>query len=66
MAYIQALGMDLEEPVVLALCEALKAPTMGEFSRNEFVEGWKNMGYTSLPANQPNTPRMLLILVPSP
>ena len=48
MAYIQALGMDLEEPAVLALCEALKSPTMGELSRTEFVEGWTNMGYSSL------------------
>ncbi|KAF8416677.1 Cullin binding-domain-containing protein [Terfezia claveryi] len=62
MAYIQGLGMDLEEPAVLALCEALKAPTMGEFSRNEFVEGWKNMGYTSLPTNQSHTFRMFLNL----
>lgn len=48
MAYVQALGLDLEEPAVLALCEALKAPTMGEFSRTGFVEGWKNMKYSDL------------------
>lgn len=48
MAFVQALGLDLEELAVLALCEALKAPTMGEFSRAGFVEGWKNMKYSDL------------------
>ncbi|KAF8465310.1 Cullin binding-domain-containing protein [Kalaharituber pfeilii] len=43
MAYIEALGMSLDEPAVLVLCEALKAPTMGELSRQGFVEGWKAM-----------------------
>ncbi|KAF8425181.1 Cullin binding-domain-containing protein [Tirmania nivea] len=58
MSYIQALGMDLEEPAVLVLCEALKAPTMGEFSRNEFVEGWKNMGCDTIEKMRAKIPEL--------
>lgn len=43
-AYIYAIGLNSEEVAVLALCEALKAPTLGVVSRQEFNEGWKEMG----------------------
>jgi len=41
MKFLPAIGVGLEEETVLVLAEALKAPTMGEFTREGFVEGWK-------------------------
>ena len=40
MKYLQDLEVPLDEPVVLALLTELTAPTMGEFTRKGFVEGW--------------------------
>jgi len=48
MRYLQALDVGLEEPTVLAVAELLKAPTMGEFSREGFIEGWKSQNADSL------------------
>ncbi|KAI9683895.1 MAG: Scaffold-type E3 ligase [Trizodia sp. TS-e1964] len=42
MAYIQDLKLSLEEVTVLAVLEMLQAPTIGEFARAPFVEGWKS------------------------
>jgi DCN1-like protein 1/2 len=44
MAYFEKLNLSLEDPTVLALSEALKSPTMGEFTRQGFVEGWGTSG----------------------
>jgi DCN1-like protein 1/2 len=40
--YFQDLGIDLEDVGVFVLGEFLKAPTMGEFLRSGFVEGWRS------------------------
>ncbi|KAI5807079.1 Cullin binding-domain-containing protein [Geopyxis carbonaria] len=48
MAYLEALGVGLEEPTVLVLAEALRAPTMGEFERGAFVAGWQALRIDSL------------------
>lgn len=55
MRYLQDIGIGLEEPTVLVVAELLQAPTMGEFSRDGFVEGWKACGYIPklLPCNPP-------------
>jgi DCN1-like protein 1/2 len=45
MRYLQDIGIGLEEPTVLVVAELLKAPTMGEFAREGFVDGWKACGY---------------------
>ncbi|KAK9468837.1 Cullin binding-domain-containing protein [Lipomyces arxii] len=42
--YIQDLGVDLEDPVVLALAYKLSAPTVGQFSKQGFINGWQEMG----------------------
>ncbi|EWC48177.1 hypothetical protein DRE_02281 [Drechslerella stenobrocha 248] len=44
MAYFEALGLQLEDPTVLALSKALDSPSMGEFTRKGFVEGWSQLG----------------------
>jgi hypothetical protein len=40
MAYLEKLGVDPEGLEVLAVLETIQAPTMGEMSREGFVEGW--------------------------
>lgn len=47
MKYLQELGVKLDEPVLLVILTELKAPTMGEFTRDGFVDGWSNMRYTT-------------------
>jgi DCN1-like protein 1/2 len=48
MKYLQTLKLDLEDPVVLVLAYQLEAPSLGIFTRQGFVDGWKLMGYTAL------------------
>lgn len=43
MRYLQDLGIKLDEPVLLVILTELNAPTMGEFTRDGFVDGWNNM-----------------------
>ena len=42
MRYLSDLGVSLDEVVVLAILTELSAPTMGELTREGFVEGWKS------------------------
>jgi len=44
MRFLQAIDVGLEEPTVMLVAELLKAPTMGEFSREGFVAGWLSLG----------------------
>ena len=45
MQYLAELGVKLDEPVLLVILAELDAPTMGEFSREGFVQGWTSMRY---------------------
>ena len=45
MRYLTDLGVKLDEVVVLAILTELAAPTMGEFTREGFVNGWQNHRY---------------------
>ena len=45
MRYLSDLGVKLDEVVVLAILTELGAPTMGEFTREGFVNGWQNHRY---------------------
>ena len=58
MKYLGDLGVNLDEVVVLSVLAELKAPTMGEFSREGFIQGWKT--YTHAP------PSRLPLISPSP
>lgn len=42
MRYLTDLGVKLDEVVVLAVLTELGAPTMGEFTRDGFINGWQN------------------------
>lgn len=39
------LGIDLEDPFVLALACKLEAPTVGTFSKDGFIKGWQSLKY---------------------
>lgn len=41
MRYLGDLAVNLDEVVVLSVLAELQAPTMGEFSREGFIQGWK-------------------------
>ncbi|KAI9873102.1 MAG: Scaffold-type E3 ligase [Pleopsidium flavum] len=43
MRYMADLQVDLDEVATLAVAEALSAPTMGEFTREGFVLGWRSL-----------------------
>ena len=45
--YLETLGLDPEEPAVLVLSWFLQAPSVGAFTRQGFLEGWKSVGYTN-------------------
>lgn len=49
MKYLGDLGVNLDEVVVLAVLAELQAPTMGEFSREGFIQGWKTYRHYPLP-----------------
>ncbi|KZF26920.1 defective in Cullin neddylation protein 1 [Xylona heveae TC161] len=48
MEYLGALGVALDEVVVLAIFELLQSPVMGEFTREGFVNGWRSVGADSI------------------
>ncbi|KAL8948529.1 MAG: hypothetical protein Q9222_005297, partial [Ikaeria aurantiellina] len=43
MRYFSDLGLSLEDPVVLVILSELAAPTMGELTRQGFLDGWKKL-----------------------
>ncbi|KAK7205275.1 Cullin binding-domain-containing protein [Myxozyma melibiosi] len=50
IAFIQDdLGIDLEDPFVLALACKLEAPTVGQFSKDGFIKGWQALNADSIP-----------------
>lgn len=44
MDYFGKLDVDVEGLEVLVISEVIQAPTMGEMSREGFVNGWSNAG----------------------
>jgi hypothetical protein len=48
MKYIEKLGVDPEGLDVLALLDTIQAPTLGEMSREGFVDGWLAVKYDLL------------------
>ncbi|KAK3166727.1 hypothetical protein OEA41_009852 [Lepraria neglecta] len=52
MKYLQDLGVKLDEVVVLAVLTELEAPTMGEFTRDGFIDGWTKNRAETIPKQQ--------------
>ncbi|MCJ1238822.1 Scaffold-type E3 ligase [Varicellaria rhodocarpa] len=50
--YLGDLGIQLDEVAVLAVLTELAAPTMGELTRQGFLDGWKNDQADSIPKQQ--------------
>ena len=48
MAYLNDLGVNLENVEMFVALELVQAPSFGEITRTGFVEGWKAAGYVSL------------------
>ncbi|EFQ35414.1 uncharacterized protein GLRG_10558 [Colletotrichum graminicola M1.001] len=44
MAYLQDLGVNLENAELLVVMELLQAPSVGEITRKGYVDGWKATG----------------------
>jgi len=49
MKYLGDIGVDIEDIGMLAVSEIVKSPTMGEMTKDGFVEGWSALGYVFLP-----------------
>lgn len=43
MRYLADINVELDEVACLAIAELLKSPSMGEFNREGFLEGWKSV-----------------------
>ena len=52
MQYLTDLGVQLDEPAVLAVLAELSAPTMGELTRDGFISGWKTYNADTLAKQQ--------------
>lgn len=48
--FIQDLGLQLEDPVVLCIAYHLKAPSVGRFTKDNFVNGWVTLHADSVSA----------------
>lgn len=46
MKFFEGIQVRLDEVTCLAIAELLKSPSMGEFTRQGFVDGWKGTGYS--------------------
>lgn len=50
--YLGDLGVNLDEVAVLAILTELAAPTMGELTREGFINGWKSLNCDTLAKQQ--------------
>ncbi|KIW33472.1 hypothetical protein, variant 2 [Cladophialophora immunda] len=41
--YLTDLGIELDEVAHLSICDLLQCPSIGEFERESFVSGWRNV-----------------------
>lgn len=48
LAYLEDLGFDPEDVISLTLAYVLKSPQTGEFSKQEFLDVWSDVGVSSI------------------
>lgn len=48
MRYLGDIGVKLDEVACFGIFELLKSPSMGEFTRQSFLEGWRNIRCDSI------------------
>ncbi|KAL9606660.1 MAG: hypothetical protein Q9179_000182 [Wetmoreana sp. 5 TL-2023] len=58
MRYFADLGIALDEPVVLVVLTELNAPTMGELTRQGFVDGWKRLRANNITEQKSTLPSL--------
>ncbi|KAL8930693.1 MAG: hypothetical protein Q9208_000564 [Pyrenodesmia sp. 3 TL-2023] len=58
MRYLGDLGVSLEEPVLLAVLTELEAPTMGELTRQGFVDGWRRLRAPDISTQKSSLPKL--------
>ncbi|TFK71230.1 defective in Cullin neddylation protein 1, partial [Pluteus cervinus] len=46
--FCEALGVDPEDVVLLAIAYELKSPRLGQWTKQGWIDGWKNLGCDSL------------------
>lgn len=44
MTYLNDLGVNLENAELLVVLEIIQAPSLGEISKQGFVDGWSGVG----------------------
>ena len=44
MRYLEDIQVQLDEVACMGICEMLGAPTMGQFTRENFLSGWRGVG----------------------
>ncbi|KAI4132228.1 MAG: hypothetical protein LQ347_002647, partial [Umbilicaria vellea] len=66
MKYLGDLAVNLDEVVVLSVLAELQAPTMGEFSREGFIQGWKTYSADTLSKQQALIPQFRRHLLTHP
>jgi DCN1-like protein 1/2 len=44
MQYLTDLGVNLENAEIFLVLEIVQAPSIGELSKDQFVDGWKAIG----------------------
>ncbi|ODH25661.1 hypothetical protein ACO22_05177 [Paracoccidioides brasiliensis] len=62
--YLGDIKVNLDEIVCLAIAEFLRSPSMGEFTRESFVDGWKNVNCDTI-AKQASYAAKLRVSLPN-
>ncbi|EEH04189.1 defective in Cullin neddylation protein [Histoplasma capsulatum G186AR] len=62
--YLGDIQVQLDEVVCLAIAEHLRSPSMGEFTREHFVDGWKNINCDTI-SKQTSYAAMLRARIPN-
>jgi hypothetical protein len=53
--YLKELGLEIDDPVVLAVSELARSPRMGIFERKPFIDGWREVRYELIPPLLPSS-----------
>lgn len=62
MRFLGDIHVQLDEVTCLGIAELLKSPSMGEFTREGFVNGWRTVGYACIhPSCSPIDPPLTKI-----
>ena len=66
MSYLEDIKVSLEEPAALAVLMQVKAPAIGELSRDDFVDGWEELAADSIEKQKTHAARFRASLKSNP